>query len=85
MVAGPVNSPTAAAQAAVERAMAELRRGGIVVLRDKDGNGGLVIAASVHLLALLPDTSWGRYTEVPMLELDRVENDTWSLLTSKLV
>ncbi len=36
--------------------------------------GGLVIAASVHLLALLPDTSWGRYTEVPMLELDRVEN-----------
>jgi GTP cyclohydrolase II len=35
----------AAAQAAVERAMAELRRGGIVVLRDADGQGGLVIAA----------------------------------------
>jgi GTP cyclohydrolase II len=31
--------------AAVERAMAELRRGGIVVLRDADGAGGLVIAA----------------------------------------
>lgn len=45
MVAGQVHSPTAAAQAAVERAMAELRRGGIVVLRDGDGNGGLVIAA----------------------------------------
>ena len=35
----------AAAQAAVERAMAELRRGGIVVLRDAHGQGGLVIAA----------------------------------------
>ncbi|WP_421995260.1 GTP cyclohydrolase II [Reyranella sp.] len=31
--------------AAVERAVAELRRGGIVVLRDEDGHGGLVIAA----------------------------------------
>ncbi len=38
-------SRTAAAQAAVERAMAELRRGGIVVLRGDDGSGGLVIAA----------------------------------------
>ena len=36
--------------------------------------GGLVIAASVHLLSLLPDASWGRHTETPMLELDRVEN-----------
>ncbi|MEO6004841.1 MAG: mandelate racemase/muconate lactonizing enzyme family protein [Opitutus sp.] len=36
--------------------------------------GGLVIAASVHLLSLLPDASWGRATEVPMLELDYVEN-----------
>src|SRR6478736_5795151 len=38
-------SRTAAALAAVERAMAELRRGGIVVLRDEQGQGGLVIAA----------------------------------------
>ena len=38
-------SRTATALAAVERAMAELRRGGIVVLRDADGNGGLAIAA----------------------------------------
>jgi D-galactarolactone cycloisomerase len=36
--------------------------------------GGIVIAASVHLLSLLPDASWGRTTETPMLELDRVEN-----------
>ncbi len=40
-----VHSRTATALAAVERAMAELRRGGIVVLRDEDGSGGLVIAA----------------------------------------
>jgi D-galactarolactone cycloisomerase len=36
--------------------------------------GGIVIAASVHLLSLLPDASWGRHTQVPMLELDQVEN-----------
>jgi GTP cyclohydrolase II len=41
----PNQSRTALAQAAVERAMAELRRGGIVVLRSDDGLGGLVIAA----------------------------------------
>jgi GTP cyclohydrolase II len=45
MVSGQVHSRTASALAAVERAMAELRRGGIVVLRADDGNGGLVIAA----------------------------------------
>jgi GTP cyclohydrolase II len=42
---GPNQSRTAAALASVERAMAELRRGGIVVLRGDDGQGGLVIAA----------------------------------------
>jgi GTP cyclohydrolase II len=41
----PAPSRTAVAQTAVERAMAELRRGGIVVLRGSDGSGGLVIAA----------------------------------------
>src|SRR3982750_3129300 len=41
----PAQSRTATALAAVERAMAELRRGGIVVLRDEQGHGGLVIAA----------------------------------------
>jgi GTP cyclohydrolase II len=45
MIPGQVHSRTATALAAVERAMAELRRGGIVVLRDDDGAGGLVIAA----------------------------------------
>ena len=40
-----VQSRTAAALAAVERALAELRRGGIVVLRDDDGATGLAIAA----------------------------------------
>ena len=45
MPLGQLHSRTATALAAVERAMAELRRGGIVVLRDDDGAGGLVIAA----------------------------------------
>ncbi len=45
MNAGQVYSRTAASQAAVERAMAELRRGGIVVLRDEQGHGGLAISA----------------------------------------
>src|SRR5262245_66626308 len=45
MIPGQVHSRTATALAAVERALAELRRGGIVVLRDDDGGGGLVIAA----------------------------------------
>src|SRR4030081_2750265 len=42
---GQLHSRTATALTAVERAMAELRRGGIVMLRDADGQGGLVIAA----------------------------------------
>ena len=45
MNSGQILSRTATALAGVERAMAELRRGGIVVLRDGDGAGGLVIAA----------------------------------------
>jgi GTP cyclohydrolase II len=45
MALGQILSRTAAALASVERALAELRRGGIVVLRDDDGAGGLVIAA----------------------------------------
>src|SRR5947208_20100 len=44
-MSGQLHSRTASALTAVERAMAELRRGGIVVLRDDDGQGGLVIAA----------------------------------------
>jgi GTP cyclohydrolase II len=45
MIPGQVHSRTATALAAVERALAELRRGGIVVLRDEHGGCGLVIAA----------------------------------------
>ena len=36
--------------------------------------GALVIAATLHVLALLPDASWARTTETPMLELDVYEN-----------
>ncbi len=45
MPTSQVHSRTATALAAVERALAELRRGGIVVLRDEDGAAGLVVAA----------------------------------------
>ena len=45
MIPGQRHSRTSSALAAVERAMAELRRGGIVLIRDHDGHGGLVIAA----------------------------------------
>ncbi len=36
--------------------------------------GAIVVAATVHLLALLPDASWARTTETPMLEMDTAEN-----------
>lgn len=36
--------------------------------------GAVTIAATVQLLALLPDASWSRTTESPMLELDIYEN-----------
>jgi len=36
--------------------------------------GAVVIAATLQLLALLPDASWARATETPMLELDTYEN-----------
>jgi D-galactarolactone cycloisomerase len=36
--------------------------------------GAIVVAATVHLLALLPDASWARTTESPMLEMDTAEN-----------
>ncbi|MSP13065.1 MAG: mandelate racemase/muconate lactonizing enzyme family protein [Chloroflexi bacterium] len=37
-------------------------------------SGTIVIAAVMHVLALLPDASWARTTETPLLELDVVEN-----------
>ena len=36
--------------------------------------GDIVIAASVHLLSLLPDPHWGLPTDTPRLELDQSEN-----------
>ncbi|MBM4073558.1 MAG: mandelate racemase/muconate lactonizing enzyme family protein [Planctomycetes bacterium] len=36
--------------------------------------GAIVIAATLHVLALLPDETWSRTTETPMLELDVYEN-----------
>jgi D-galactarolactone cycloisomerase len=36
--------------------------------------GAIVIAATLHILSLLPDESWSRATETPMLELDVYEN-----------
>lgn len=34
----------------------------------------MLIAATLQLLALLPDAYWARGTETPMLELDTYEN-----------
>ncbi len=36
--------------------------------------GDIVIAASAHLLSLLPDPHWGRPTDTPFLEIDQGEN-----------
>jgi D-galactarolactone cycloisomerase len=36
--------------------------------------GAITIAATLHVLSLLPDATWGHTTETPMLELDLIEN-----------
>ena len=36
--------------------------------------GDIVIAASAHLLSLLPEPHWGRPTDTPLLEIDQGEN-----------
>jgi len=36
--------------------------------------GDIVIAASAHLLSLLPDPHWGLPTDTPLLEIDQGEN-----------
>jgi len=36
--------------------------------------GDIVIAASIHLLSLLPEPHWGLPTDTPLLELDQSEN-----------
>jgi len=37
-------------------------------------SGPLVLAAATHLVSLLPDASWSRHTEPPMLEMDATRN-----------
>jgi D-galactarolactone cycloisomerase len=47
--------------------------------------GAVVIAAALQVLSLLPDASYARTTEPPMLELDMIENPMRDeLLTRKL-
>ena len=36
--------------------------------------GDIVIAASIHLLSLLPEPHWGLPTDTPLLEFDQSEN-----------
>ncbi len=36
--------------------------------------GDILIAASIHLLSLIPDPHWGLPTDTPLLELDQSEN-----------
>jgi len=36
--------------------------------------GAILIAATTHLMALLPDPHWGPPTDTPMIELDQSEN-----------
>jgi D-galactarolactone cycloisomerase len=36
--------------------------------------GAVLIAATVHLLSLLPDPHWGNSTDTPLLEFDQSEN-----------
>ncbi|MBI5880443.1 MAG: mandelate racemase/muconate lactonizing enzyme family protein [Chloroflexi bacterium] len=36
--------------------------------------GALTVAATIHVLSLIPDASWARTTEPPLLELDTSEN-----------
>jgi len=36
--------------------------------------GDIIIAATTHLVSLLPDPHWGLPTDTPLLELDQSEN-----------
>ena len=45
--------------------------------------GAIVIAATVHVLSLLPVSSWARTSETPMLELDMVENPFREVILTK--
>ena len=54
--------------------IAEMGRLWGVPTRPHCWGGGVDVAATLHLLALLPEASWARTTETPMLELDTYEN-----------
>lgn len=45
--------------------------------------GDIVIAASLHLLSLLPEPHWGLTTDTPLLELDLTENPWRNGLATK--
>lgn len=45
--------------------------------------GAIVIAASIHILSLIPDYHWGYTTECPMLEMDFIESPFRTQLASK--
>jgi D-galactarolactone cycloisomerase len=47
--------------------------------------GAIVIAATLQLVSLLPDASWARTTETPLLELDVYENPFRDKLVTKPV
>lgn len=54
--------------------MAEMARLWAVPCMPHCWGGAIVVAATIHLLSLLPDASWSRVTEVPMLEYDVSDN-----------
>lgn len=45
--------------------------------------GAITVAATLHVLALLPDASWSHTTETPLLELDVTENPFRDRLTAR--
>lgn len=47
--------------------------------------GGVAIAATVHLLSVLPNFTWAPISDSPMLELDQIENKFRDELCSKPV
>ncbi len=54
--------------------MAELARLWSIPCVPHAWGGAITLAATIHLLSLLPDASWARQTETPMLEFDVYEN-----------
>jgi len=55
-------------------AVAEMARLSGILCTPHCWAGALVVAATAHLVSLLPDASWSRCTEAPMMEMDLIEN-----------